>query len=262
MKRGPVRWSGLLVSVRDAAEAEAAVAGGAAIVDVKEPLHGPLGMASPAAVAAVATAVAGRAPWTIACGELAAGAETAAAFAALPADVAGPAAAKAGPAGLTAVEWPRAFAEFAAALPSHVEAIAVTYADWQAAAAPHPRHIIDAAAALGCRTLLIDTFDKTVGSIVRSAAAARLPEWVAEARQGKLAIALAGRLSLADIPWVVALGADVVAVRSAACHGGRLGRIDRERVAAAAAAVECPPAGTLVEKAAAGRDTPAECHVP
>ena len=37
----------LLVSVRSADEAEAAIAGGADVIDVKEPSHGPLGMSEP-----------------------------------------------------------------------------------------------------------------------------------------------------------------------------------------------------------------------
>jgi len=36
----------LLVSVRDASEARAALAGGAGIIDAKEPLNGPLGAVS------------------------------------------------------------------------------------------------------------------------------------------------------------------------------------------------------------------------
>ncbi|MFM7109040.1 MAG: (5-formylfuran-3-yl)methyl phosphate synthase, partial [Planctomycetaceae bacterium] len=71
MRPGTPCWSGLLVSVRDAAEAIEAVAGGAAIVDVKDPARGPLGGPSPAVAAAVAAVVAGRTPWPLACGELA-----------------------------------------------------------------------------------------------------------------------------------------------------------------------------------------------
>ena len=68
------RWpQGLLVSVRDADEAELAVTAGAAIIDVKEPTHGSLGRADVAVAAAVIAQVAGRAPVTLAGGELAAG---------------------------------------------------------------------------------------------------------------------------------------------------------------------------------------------
>src|SRR5437773_4338916 len=62
--------SGLLVSVRTAPEAEIAVAGGAALVDVKEPARGALGRADDPTVAAVVGAVAGRRPVSAALGEL------------------------------------------------------------------------------------------------------------------------------------------------------------------------------------------------
>ena len=50
-------WRGLLVSGRDGGEAAEALAGGSAIIDVKEPLAGPLGAAAPARVAAIAAVV-------------------------------------------------------------------------------------------------------------------------------------------------------------------------------------------------------------
>src|SRR5690348_863907 len=60
----------LLVSVRSAAEAEAALEGGAHLIDVKEPRHGPLGRAGAESIAAVVRAVAGRRPVSAALGEL------------------------------------------------------------------------------------------------------------------------------------------------------------------------------------------------
>ena len=51
----------LLVSVRDATEAAAALHGGAGLIDVKEPARGPLGRADAATIAAVVQTVAGRA---------------------------------------------------------------------------------------------------------------------------------------------------------------------------------------------------------
>ena len=231
------RWSGLLVSVRDADEAAAAVAGGAAIIDVKDPARGPLGAAHAAAAAAVASTVAGRTAWTMACGELA---TTAAArcvgdaVAALPPGVAAPAAAKAGPSGLRLPDWQRGFEGFATALPAGVEPVAVAYADWMAAASPAPAEIIAAAARSGCRTLLIDTYDKSSAGVVE--AAPDLAVWIGRAREAGMAVAVAGRLTHADIGRVAMLGADVIAVRSAVCRGGRLGRVDRTLVAAARAA--------------------------
>lgn len=247
------RWSGLLVSVRDAAEAAEAVAGGAAIIDVKEPLHGALGAASAETAAAVAHAVGGASPWTLACGELSAGAaaaggHVAAVIDALAPCIPRPAAAKAGPAGLDLACWRRDFATFAASLPAGVEAITVAYADWIAAAAPDPADIVAAAAALGCRTLLIDTFDKreTAPRLFAPATAAILPGWIARAHAAGMAVAVAGRLTVAEVARVVACGADVVAVRSAVCSGGRLGRVDRTLVVAAAEAATCRDAAPVV----------------
>ena len=60
----------LLVSVRSATEALSALAGGAAIIDVKEPSRGPLGRADDMVIRAVLAAAADRVPVSAACGEL------------------------------------------------------------------------------------------------------------------------------------------------------------------------------------------------
>src|SRR5262245_29672057 len=62
--------SQLLISVRSAVEVEAALAGGADLIDIKEPRRGPLGPADPDIVADVLRAVGGRRPVSAACGEL------------------------------------------------------------------------------------------------------------------------------------------------------------------------------------------------
>jgi len=228
---------GLLVSVRSAAEAEVAVAAGAAIIDVKEPARGPLGCADATAAAAAIVAVAGRAAVTIAAGELAASAERIAGHAAeivsrLPAGVAGPVAVKAGPAGLSIAAWRRNFAALGEALPADIEAVAVAYADWHVARAPRPEAILAAAVAAGGTTLLVDTFDKRGPGLFGVASAAELERWVATARAHGLSLAVAGRLSATEAAAARRAGADVVGVRSAACTGGRLGQIDGSRVRA------------------------------
>jgi (5-formylfuran-3-yl)methyl phosphate synthase len=62
--------SGLLVSVRSADEALTALAGGADVIDVKEPNRGSLGAADMSTIREVVRAVDGRAPVTAALGEL------------------------------------------------------------------------------------------------------------------------------------------------------------------------------------------------
>ena len=249
-RRAAPRWRGLLVSVRDAGEAAAALAGGASIIDVKEPSRGPLGAADGDIAAAVAATVAGAAPWTLACGELAAG--DAAAWATRACDAAAfpPAAAKAGPAGLSVREWRRAFAAFAAGLPAGVEPVAVAYADWQRTAALEPAFVISEAAEIGCRTLLIDTGDKTGPGLLADADA--VARWIAAAHLAGMAVAAAGRLRLDEIGRAGGLGADVVAVRGAVCRGGRSGVVDRNLVRAASTlAAESTGPGHLVPGASA-----------
>ncbi|MFM7076518.1 MAG: (5-formylfuran-3-yl)methyl phosphate synthase [Planctomycetaceae bacterium] len=249
-------WRGLLVSVRDVEEAGAALAGGAGIIDVKEPAAGPLGAASPAAIAAVAGAVAGHRPWTFACGELAAGESSAAAAVAgdpralvervlaHPAcpPTARPAAVKAGLAGLDGGRWPGWLRRIVRGLPEGTGFVGVAYADHRAARAPDPRAVIAAAAAAGCVAVLVDTCDKAGPGLFGVASRATVAAWVGEARAAGLPIALAGRLTPDGAALAAALGADVVAVRSAVCRGSqgeagradgdRLGRVDREAVGA------------------------------
>src|SRR6516162_4075910 len=62
--------AGLLVSVRSAEEARAAVEGGATVVDVKEPDRGPLGRASGETWRAVLEMVPPSIPVSVALGEL------------------------------------------------------------------------------------------------------------------------------------------------------------------------------------------------
>ena len=229
-------FHGLLVSVRTAVEARAAIAGGADIIDVKEPAAGPLGAAAAAQALAIGRAIAGRRPWTLACGELAAGPQTATArvrriVAGCGERVPRPAAAKAGPAGLDLRGWTRRFTAFQKALPEGVEPIAVAYADWRRADAPAPGKIIEAAAAAGCCMLLIDTFDKR-GPGLLAGGRDHVAGWLAAARARGLAVAVAGRVGPDDVPTIVALGAAVVAVRGCVCRGGRRGPVDRRLVAA------------------------------
>lgn len=230
---------GLLVSVRSVVEAEEAVAGGAAIIDVKEPARGPLGRADVEVAVAIARVVAGRAGVTVACGELAAEATLATYVAAIIsqfADARGarPIAVKAGPAGLALDRWRRAYERLSERLGrgvEPVELVAVAYADWRAAQAPAPATLIAAAIAAGASTILIDTFDKAAGTLLEVAGAGPIHDWVAAAHAGALRVALAGRLSAASVGLVAGLGADVVGVRSAACGGDRMGQVGRGHVA-------------------------------
>lgn len=237
---------GVLVSVRDAGEASAALAGGACVIDVKNPAEGSLGRAAPAAIAKVATLVGHRAPWTIAAGELAAGVEplatwVAAVKSALPGDAAGPAALKVGLAGMVNRSWEQDLARVHASLPAGCRHAAVVYADFDRVEAPAPLDVIAAAARIGCGLVLVDTADKRGPGLFGLRSHHELAGWVAAARAHRLGVVLAGRIAIAEIPQAVALAPDCVALRSAVCSNAgrgdvRLGSVSETLVAAAVSA--------------------------
>lgn len=228
--------SSLLVSVRCADEVTSAVLGGAKIIDVKEPLHGSLGMASLETLAACSAAVPERLLWTCAGGELLdrnGNGDSAARRMAV--SLAGlkrlPYAVKFGLSRCCDIEWTEVFQDVAANLPMSVRAIPVAYADGQAARSPDVPAVLNAANLYGWSTVLVDTFDKAEsGSLLDLVSIKTLQDWVAQASRHGVDLVLAGRLSLEDVPAVSACEPMAVAVRSAVCIGGRNGRVDTRLV--------------------------------
>jgi (5-formylfuran-3-yl)methyl phosphate synthase len=225
---------GLLVSVRDAEEAAVAVAAGAAIIDVKEPRNGPLGRPAAETVAAVAGVTARRAPLTLACGELTTAAEIPAFLAdvlrLLPPDAAPPMAVKAGPSGLALPAWRTAFGRLQERLPSGIAAVVVAYADWRRAESPPPETLLAEAIRMNAAAFLVDTVDKQGPGLFATIPPRTLSAWIREAEATDLTLVVAGRLAAAEVAEAFGLGARIVGVRSAACDGGRDGRIAAPRV--------------------------------
>lgn len=222
---------GLLVSVRSAAEARAAVLGGADIIDVKEPLAGPLGRATPVVAAEIGRVVGGRVAWTLACGEWHDGVATIRNHLETLRDLLGdlppPVAIKAGLAGLAGRPWRQLLTAFAA---EPWMTVAVAYADWERAAAPAVEDVIEAAAAAGCGGLLVDTWDKTGPGLVACRSRSVIAGWVSRARAGGIQVALAGRIAAAHLAEVLGFSPDIVGLRTAVCAGGRLGDVDEQLV--------------------------------
>jgi (5-formylfuran-3-yl)methyl phosphate synthase len=228
----------LLVSVRSAVEARAAVAGGASIIDVKEPRRGSLGRADVATWGDVRGVVPGSIPVSVALGELNEW-STQAAEGIPRLAWSGIAFRKLGLSGAT--DWRERWSELRRGLdrdsPSGVRPdwIAVVYTDWKRAQAPDPESVIDAAIAIDeCRGVLFDTWDKSTATVTDRTCERQLDR----IRQAGRLIALAGKLDVESIVRLKALSPDIFAVRGAACQGGdRLGPIDPDRVAMLAQAV-------------------------
>ncbi len=226
----------LLVSVRSIDEAHAALAGGADIIDIKEPRRGPLGRAQSIVWSNVRAALPRAMPVSVALGELSEWQD------ALPHGLTstsweGIAYCKIGLAGASA-DWAerwRALGDRLAQWNSfRARWVSVVYLDWRSAGAPSPETVIAAAQSIeACDGILFDTWDKSRHTVIG-------PEstpLVALARDSGLFVALAGSIDVRAIERLANLDPDIFAVRGSACRDSdRLGCVDAERVAILAAA--------------------------
>ena len=219
---GPQSVPQLLVSVRSGSEALAALAGGADVVDVKEPLAGPLGQPTLQQVSDVLRAVDRQRPVSVALGDLPA------AHLIVPdqVDFVKVGLAQCGEMSDWQVRWEALWRT----IPTRCLRIAVIYADWESAGTPRPRQILDTAQQLGCRGLLVDTYEKQRGSLFDLCRHDELQEWLTQARQWNWLVALAGSLGPTHMLEAVSWNPDVIGVRGAVCANGRNSTIDPHRV--------------------------------
>jgi uncharacterized protein (UPF0264 family) len=224
---------GLLVSVRSAAEAEAALAGGAALIDVKEPARGSLGRADGETITAVLRVVAGRRPVSAALGELSEkGSGTFSQFGKKEPDPFSIAYAKWGLAGCGGrPDWPDDFGRAADLLPPGCRPVAVAYADWRRAAAPPPGDVCAFACARPWGAFLVDTWGKDGTTLLDWLSPDQLAELLARCRAAGVPVALAGSLGVEELLRLRPLRPGWFAVRGAACRDGRrTSAIDADRV--------------------------------
>ena len=221
----------LLVSTASAADACAAVDGGADIVDAKDPAAGALGAVTFDVFRDIAAAVAGRRPLTAAMGDAssATSVETdARMFASLGATLM-----KVGFAGITDIATVATLAHAAirGARSSGAGVVLVAYAD-RARESVSPTALLDVASSARAAGVLLDTTDKCGPRLTELVSPAWLTTWVIRAHERSLTVALAGRLHANDLSIVRRCGADVAGVRGAACTGGRGGVVETARVRA------------------------------
>lgn len=236
------------MSVRNEGEALAAAAGGADLIDLKEPARGALGPVDHATALGVVRALDGVSTVTAAWGEL----REAQADRAVPAGVS---VVKVGLAG-AATDWRSRVGELRDRLSRGVELAVAAYAD-TASGSPRPLEVAGGIAGLGVRWLVIDTWDKAGGSSLDLLGAEALREVIDRARSGGARVVLAGSLRAETLAEAAAVGADVVGVRGAACRGGREGVIDTRLVAELRRRLDAECRATLVRPAPAGHDATA-----
>ena len=203
---------GLLVSVRSAEEARAALVGGADLIDVKEPARGPLGRADDRTIREVLDAVDGAVPVSAAFGEWR--------------DYrAGPI-----PERLAFVKWGLAGcrADWAVAVadlrthPHGPEPVLVAYADHERAESPPPDQLVEAACEFRFPVFLFDTAVKDGQTLLDWLPESALAKMCDRLRAGGVRIALAGSLDVAAIRRI-----DRIAARLVRGSGGRMCRRSR-----------------------------------
>ncbi|TSJ62189.1 hypothetical protein FO470_11545 [Starkeya sp. 3C] len=231
---------GLLASVADLHEMELARAGGADIVDLKQPAFGALGAWSTEALTAAVmlwnawgtqmpaharpalSATAGDQPMVPAL--MRAAAERVAATGVPIVKL-----------GLFASEHAGECVEALAPLAARTRLIGVMFAD------EGPDFgLIGTLGRAGFAGVMIDTADKKSGSLTEHLDPLTLSQFVSEARRHGLITGLAGSLRIDDIPGLIGVGADYLGFRGALCAGGRSGTLDPLRLGQVSARLRAP----------------------
>lgn len=226
----------LLVSVSSAAEVEAAIAGGAAVIDVKDPTQGPLGRSHAAAVAEVVQTVDGRRPVTAASGDWG---ELSPEELAQWSNRSGAAIVKVGLRGeddLQAAlnEAPLVRAE----LSPDVQLAPALYADQPWRELPCATVLGALAEAFAANWLVLDTYDKQRGDLFDAWPVELVNCVLAAAQQVGLNVVLAGSLRGEAIRTAASLGPALIGLRGAVCQTGRNSEVSATLVSKAAYAIQ------------------------
>lgn len=222
----------LMISIISADEARDAIAGGAAILDVKNPEEGSLGAQPPQVIREIKKIGAGRVEVSAAIGDMPNLPGTAA-LAALGAAVCGVDFIKVGMHGpgnesealLMLREIRHAVQEYP------VSIIAAGYADHARSGALNPVCLPRVAAAAKIRGCLLDTAIKDGRNLFDYLDPVQLRAMAEQIHEAGLLFGLAGALRGRDLPAARNLGADIVGLRTAICRDNRRsGPLDAERI--------------------------------
>jgi (5-formylfuran-3-yl)methyl phosphate synthase len=238
----------VLISPVSLDEGRAVIAGGADIVDLKNPAEGSLGASFPWIIRSVAESLGGAPDITVSAtlGDLPYKPGTAA-LAALGAIAAGARYVKAGLHGTRdhreALEVMQGVVRTCRESGREVTAVAAGYADYRRFGGLDPLTIVRVAAESGADLAMLDTAIKDGRTLFEALSQDEIAAFIGAARATGLLVALAGGLRLGDLPTLRRLAPDVVGIRGAVCRGQDRGAvIDTGLVRAFVAAARMPAA--------------------
>jgi (5-formylfuran-3-yl)methyl phosphate synthase len=232
----------LLVSVVDADEVASAVAGGADIIDVKNPREGSLGASFPHVIRRVRQLVPAGLPVSVAIGD----APNLPGMMALAAAGAASCGVQYVKVGLMGPREPGDALLLLAAVccaareqDPAVRIMAAAYADADRIGCLPPHELPGVAREAGADGCMLDTAAKDGGTLRSALGRQALMDFVARCHTAGLLCAMAGSLREEDVPIVCELGADIIGFRAAVCRGDRQnGRVDRDAVRRIKSAIE------------------------
>lgn len=217
---------GLLVSVRSVEEAKAALAGGADLIDVKEPSRGALGSADLEVAESIVSEVACRTPVSVALGEWSEWTP------------------RRLPRGVKYAKWglSRSGVTDSAAIVrcEHALPVLVGYADSDRADSPSIDELVEAACELRFPAFLIDTAIKDGAGLLEWTSIVELERIRHKLGMAGVRLALAGSLDVESIRRLARIAPNWFAVRGAACVGGRHGTVCANRVKQLKAILDSP----------------------
>lgn len=231
-----------LVSVRDLEEACLAAAAGVALVDLKEPADGALGGLAPPRIEAIVATLRRIAPATPVSATI--GDWPAEALEAIEAQVRRVAACGVDAVKVGVVPGPAAPAlleRLARLAAEGLPLVPVLLAD-----AGLPEELWQRSLDAGFTALMLDTADKSAGSLLEWVDADRLHQLLAAARRRGLCTGLAGALRQEDLPLLRQLQPDFAGFRSAVCAGDRRGRLEVQRLHALLQSLGAAPAPAAI----------------
>jgi (5-formylfuran-3-yl)methyl phosphate synthase len=224
----------LLVSVRSAEEVGPALAGGADIIDAKEPNNGSLGRVSAETLVRIAAELPPERNLSVALGDVSSTAEVDEAFQIVRRfHRTKPIYLKLGFAGVVARYQIQQLIYYALGqVGSGYRIIPVAYADAARAQTVAPDVLLELVRDTPVSGMLLDTYRKDGTDLFAWSELEALAQWVRRVQQRGLLAAVAGSLDTHQFGQLWNVRPDIVGVRGAACEGGRQGRISAERVTA------------------------------
>ena len=227
----------LLVSPMNMEEAHAALAGGADILDVKNPKEGSLGANFPWVIRSVADLARGKVPVSATIGDMEFKPGTAS-LAALGAASSGADYVKAGLLGVKTCDQAEEIVRAVKDLDPKKKVVASGYSDYLRVGSISPMLLPAAASEAGADVVMVDTAIKDGKPTFDFMGEKDLADFIELGHSNDLEVALAGSIGFPHLETLLRLQPDIIGVRGIVCGGDRRSAVKEELVVKVKSALE------------------------